>query len=77
VPYSRSVGLSHSGRSITFASVHLGPTVDYCRTAGVKEVYDSIWLVSFLDYDLGYIDLDERTLQPLDNPFWPVVLPMS
>jgi hypothetical protein len=28
-----------------------------------------IWLVSFVDYDLGYIDLKEKTLQPLDNPF--------
>jgi hypothetical protein len=25
-------------------------------------------LVSFMDYDLGYIDLEEKTLQPLDNP---------
>jgi hypothetical protein len=38
---------------------------------------DGIWLVSFMDYDLGYIDLEERTLQPLENPFGPKVLPMS
>jgi hypothetical protein len=44
---------------------------------GVKEVEDGIWLVSFMDYDLGYIDLEERTLQPLENPFGPKVLPMS
>jgi hypothetical protein len=31
---------------------------------------------SFMDYDLGYIDLEEKTLQPLDNPFGPKVLPM-
>lgn len=36
---------------------------------GLKEVDDGIWLVSFMKYDLGYIDLEERTLQPLDNPF--------
>jgi hypothetical protein len=36
---------------------------------GIKEVHDDIWLVSFINYDLGYIDLEERTLQPLDNPF--------
>jgi hypothetical protein len=36
-----------------------------------------IWLVSFMDYDLGYVDLEERTLQPLENPFEPKVLPMS
>jgi hypothetical protein len=28
-------------------------------------------LVSFMEYDLGYIDLEEKTLQPLDNPFGP------
>jgi len=39
------------------------------QTLGIKEVDDGIWLVSFMDYDLGYIDLEQRTLQPLDNPF--------
>jgi hypothetical protein len=24
-----------------------------------------------MDYDLGYIDLEEKTLQPLHNPFGP------
>jgi hypothetical protein len=41
------------------------------QTVGIKEVDDGIWLVSFMDYDLGYIDLEEKTLQPLDNPFRP------
>jgi hypothetical protein len=40
---------------------------------GTKEVHDDIWLVSFMDYDLGYIDLEEKTLQPLENPFGPRV----
>jgi hypothetical protein len=44
---------------------------------GIKEVDDGIWLVSFLDYDLGFIDLEQRTLQPLDNPFGPSLSPMS
>ena len=39
------------------------------QAVGIKEVDDGIWLVSFMNYDLGYIDLEERTLQPLDNPF--------
>ncbi len=46
------------------------------QAVGVKEVDDGIWLVSFMDYDLGYIDLEEKTLQPLNNPFGPKVLPM-
>ncbi len=36
---------------------------------GLKEVDDGIWLVSFMHYDLGYIDLEQRTLQTIDNPF--------
>jgi transposase InsO family protein len=44
---------------------------------GVKEVDDGIWLVTFIDYDLGYIDLEQRTLQTIDNPFGPRLSPMS
>lgn len=36
---------------------------------GIKEVDEGIWLVSFMHYDLGYFDLEQKTLQPLDNPF--------
>jgi hypothetical protein len=43
------------------------------QAVGVKEVEDGIWLVSFMNYDLGYIDLEEKTLQPLENPFGPKV----
>ncbi|MGZ8286867.1 MAG: integrase core domain-containing protein, partial [Allosphingosinicella sp.] len=44
---------------------------------GIKEVDDGIWLISFIHYDLGYIDLEQRTLQTLDNPFGPRLSPMS
>ncbi len=44
---------------------------------GVKEVDEGIWIVSFMHYDLGYVDLEQKTLQPLDNPFGPRLLPMS
>ena len=44
---------------------------------GIKEVDDGIWLVSFMHYDLGYIDLEQKTLQPLDNPFGTRLSPMS
>src|ERR1035438_260699 len=52
-------------------------TVFAGQAVGIKEVEDGIWLVSFMNYDLGYVDLEERTLQPLDNPFGPKLLPMS
>jgi transposase InsO family protein/transposase-like protein len=44
---------------------------------GIKEVDDAIWLVSFMHYDLGYIDLEQRTLQTIDNPFGTRLSPMS
>ena len=44
---------------------------------GIKEVDDGIWLISFMRYDLGYIDLEQRTLQTIDNPFGTRLSPMS
>jgi hypothetical protein len=44
---------------------------------GIKEVDDGIWLASFTHYDLGYFDLEQKTLQPLDNPFGTRLSPMS
>jgi hypothetical protein len=41
------------------------------QAVGIKELDDGIWLVTFMSYDLGYIDLEEKTLQPLNNPFGP------
>ena len=43
----------------------------------IKEVDEGIWLVSFMHCDLGYFDLEQRTLQPLDNPFGTRLSPMS
>jgi hypothetical protein len=39
---------------------------------GLKEVEENVWLVSFMKYDLGYVDLEEKCLQPLENPFGPI-----
>ena len=47
------------------------------QTLGIKEIDEGIWLVSFMHYDLGYFDLEQKTLQPLDNPFGPRLSPMS
>jgi len=44
---------------------------------GIKEVDDGIWLISFMRYDLGYIDLEQRTLQTIDNPFGTRLSPLS
>ncbi|MHB8405001.1 MAG: IS481 family transposase [Gammaproteobacteria bacterium] len=57
-------------KKINFSAVFAGQAV------GIKEVHDDIWLVSFMDYDLGYFDLETRVLEPLENPFGPKVLPI-
>ena len=58
-------------KKINFSQVFAGQAV------GIREVHDDIWLVSFMEYDLGYFDLETRVLEPLENPFGPKVLPMS
>jgi putative transposase len=47
------------------------------QTVGVKQTDERIWLVSFMDYDLGDFDDETCRLEPLPNPFGPKVLPMS
>jgi hypothetical protein len=44
---------------------------------GIKEVGEGIRLVSFMQYGLGYFDLEQKPLQPLDNPFGTRLSPLS
>ncbi len=52
-------------------------TVMAGQRLGIKEVDEGIWLVSFMHYDLGYIDLEQKTLQTIGNPFGTRLSPMS
>jgi putative transposase len=63
--------LSGQEKEIHFSQVFAGQAV------GIKEVHEDIWLERFMDYDLGYFDLETRVLEPLENLFGPIVLPMS
>ena len=47
------------------------------QAVGIKEIDDGIWLVSFMNYDLGYFDLEGVRFDPIANPFGSKVLPMS
>jgi putative transposase len=59
-------------RKINFSSVFGGQYV------GIREVSDGIWLVSFMEYDLGFFDEKENRVEPVsENPLAPKVLPMS
>ena len=57
-------------RKINLSTVFAGQNV------GVKEVSDRIWLVSFMDYDLGFFDHETGRLGSVENPFAAKVLPM-
>ncbi len=59
------------GRKVNLSQVFAGQQV------GVRQTDEHIWLVSFMDYDLGYFDDETCRLEPIENPFGPKVLPMS
>jgi len=59
-------------RKINLSTVFAGQMV------GIREVADEIWLVSFMDYDLGFFDKEKGRVEPAPNPFAPEkVLTMS
>jgi putative transposase len=46
------------------------------QLVGMREVEEKIWLVSFLDFDLGYFDEVEGQVEPGPNLFAAKVLTM-
>lgn len=63
--------ICYEKRKVNLSTVFAGQKV------GVAQVSEHIWLVSFMDYDLGYFDDETCRLEPIENPFQPKVLPMS
>jgi len=57
-------------RKINLSQVFAGQLV------GVRQETDRIWLVSFMHYDLGYFDDEMCRLEPIQNPFEPLVSPV-
>ena len=75
-------GDTASGTSdISFYCDDIAQTVGELRARGVEftqEIEDHGYgLVTFFDYDLAYLDLEQRNLQPIDNPFGTRLSPMS
>ena len=58
-------------KKVNFSVVFAGQKV------GIKEVGDGIWSVAFMDYDLGFFDLDSCRVEPGKNPFRCRVLNLS
>ena len=82
-PYSGHISSSRQLRGLSAKSLlPQAPVQSYRQDRklagqrlGIEEVDEGIWLVSFMSYDL--IDLEQKTLQPIDNPFGPRLSPMS
>jgi putative transposase len=74
--HDRTITVTTCGR-ICFGSRKINlSTVFAGQNVGVKEVSDRIWLVSFMNYDLGFFDHEAGRLASAENPFAAKVLPM-
>jgi len=62
--------LCFGGRKINVSRVLAGQNV------GVLQVGEHVWLVTFMQYDLGYFDDETDRLEPIAYPFGSKVLPM-
>ena len=76
--HDRTIRVTQCGRvCIGRRKINLS-TVFAAQYVGIREVADEIWLVSFMNYDLGFFDKTENRVEPVGhNPFAPKVLPMS
>jgi len=75
--HDKTIMVTHCGRLCLKGKKISVSVVLAGQKLGIKEVNDKIWLVSFMDYDLGYFDEDNCKIEPLENPFGAKVLPMS
>ena len=71
IAVTRCGRICFKGRKVNLSHVFAGQNV------GVTQVDDHLWLVTFMQYDLGYFDDETCRLEPIENPFGPKVLPMS
>ncbi|ALC11044.1 integrase [Sphingopyxis sp. 113P3] len=58
-------------RKVNLSTVFAGQKI------GIKQVDDQIWLVTFMNYDLGFFDNETCRLEPAPTPFGAKLLPMS
>ena len=75
--HDRTITVTNCGRiclgnrKISLSTVFAGQDV------GIKEVVNIVWLVSFMQYDLGFFDHETGRITSAENPFGAKVLPMS
>jgi len=77
VPRHLDVPQNEARECLRFGASPLS-TVFAGQIVGIREAADEIWLVSFMDYDLGFFDKEKGRVEPALNPFGPdKVLTMS
>jgi putative transposase len=75
--HDKTVTVTQCGR-ICFGRRKINLSIVFAgQNVGIKEVANHIWLVTFMQYDLGFFDHQTCRLEPAANPFGPKVLPMS
>jgi putative transposase len=67
---SRTAAASVFGGKVNLSHALAGQNV------GITQVDDRVWLVSFMECDLGYFDDETIRVEPIDNRFGARVLPM-
>lgn len=72
--HERTVRVTRCGRicigkrKINLSQVFAG------QILGLTEIEDRIWLVSFMDYDIGFFDDKQDRVEPATNPFAPEIV---
>ena len=76
-PYhDHTITVTHCGR-ICFQRRKVNLSLVFAgQNVGVTQVGEHVWLVSFMQYDLGYFDDEACRVEPIDYPFGSKVLPM-
>ncbi len=86
-PYRGLEDLTYPFHDHTFTVTHCGRICFHGRkinlshalagqNVGVVQVGERVWLVSFMEYDLGYFDDETIRVEPIDNPYGAKLLPM-
>jgi len=74
--HDRTITVSQCGRiCLANRKINLS-TVFAGQNVGIKQIADQVWLVSFMQYDLGFFDHETDRVTSAENPFGAKVLPM-
>ena len=75
--HDRTVVVTNCGR-LCFAKRKINLSTALAgQSVGIKQVADQVWLVSFMQYDLGYFDDETCRIESATNPFAAKLSPMS